>query len=261
MRRVQVTGVELAVEDRGVGPPLVLLHGYPLDHAMWSAQVETLAKRHRVLAPDLRGFGRSGVTPGKVAMAQLAKDLAVMLDTLEVEGPVSVCGLSMGGYVAFAFWEQFRQRLRSLVLCDTRAKPDTPQAAADRRKTADRVEGEGVGLLADSMLPKLLSRTTWESRPELVDSLRQMILRAPPEGVAAAARGMAERPDMTGRLGEIRCPVLVVVGADDAISPPEEMRSLAAAIPGSRVVEIPGAGHMSPMEQPEAVSRAIGEFL
>lgn len=261
MKRVHVSGIEMAVEDRGAGPAVVFVHGFPLDHAMWSAQVEGLSKRHRVLAPDLRGFGQSGATAGKVTMAQFAEDLALMLDALEVEGAVSVCGLSMGGYIAFAFWEKFRERLRSLVLCDTRAKSDTPQAAADRLAMADRVVGEGLGPVAESMLPKLLSRGTWQSRPGLVKSLREMILQARPEGVAAAARGMAERPDMTGRLGEIGCPVLVVVGAEDAISTPEEMRSIAAGIPDSRLVEIPGAGHMSPMEQPEAVNRAVREFL
>ena len=261
MRRVQVSGIELAVEERGAGPAVVLVHGFPLDHTMWSAQVEALSERHRVLAPDLRGFGESGVTAGKVTMIRMAEDLAEMLDALGVEGPVSVCGLSMGGYVALAFWEMFRDRLRSLVLCDTRAKADTPQAAADRLAMADRVLAEGLTPLADSMLPKLLGRESRQSRPALVESLRQMILNARPEGVAAAARGMAERPDMTGRLGEIRCGVLVVVGAEDAISTPEEMRSIGAAIPGSRVVVIPAAGHMSPMEQPEAVNRAVREFL
>jgi pimeloyl-ACP methyl ester carboxylesterase len=191
----------------------------------------------------------------------MARDLAAMLDALGIVEPVCLCGLSMGGYVAFQFWEEYPDRLASLVLCDTRANADSAQGAADRRAAADRVVREGSSSLAEGMLPKLFSPATHQSRPELVDSVRRTILSSPRQGIAAAARGMAERPDMTARLGEIRCPALVVVGADDVISPPEEMRALAASLPRSRVAEIAQAGHMSPLEQPEAVNRAIAEFL
>jgi 3-oxoadipate enol-lactonase len=261
MRRVEVPGVTLAVEDRGTGPAIVLVHGFPLDHSMWSGQVEHLARTHRVLAPDLRGFGQSGVTEGCVTMQQYARDLAALLDALEITDPVAVCGLSMGGYVAFQFWEEFSARLAALILCDTRANADSGQGAAERRAAAERVEREGAGVLVDGMLPRLFSPATRQTQPALIDAVRNTIVSNPRHGVAAAARGMAERPDMTARLDAIRCPVLVVVGADDAISPPAEMRALAAAIPGSRVAEIPRAGHMAPLEQPDAVNRAILKFL
>lgn len=261
MRQVQISEVELAVEDRGAGPVVVLVHGFPLDHRMWSAQIKAVSRAHRVLAPDLRGFGQSGVTPGTVTMARFAQDLAEMLEALEVAEPVTVCGLSMGGYIAFEFWEKYRDRLRGLVLCDTKAQADTAQGASSRLAVAERIEREGAAFLAEGMLPRLVAPETLQSRPDVVDPIRQMITEAPAQGVAAAARGMATRADMTGRLGEIRCGVLVIVGTQDAISPPEEMRVLGAAIPGSRVVEIPGAGHMSPMEQPELVNQALEQFL
>jgi pimeloyl-ACP methyl ester carboxylesterase len=261
MRRVEVSGAELAVEDRGSGSVLLLVHGFPLDHAMWLHQVDELSATHRVLAPDLRGFGASDVTEGKVTMRQFARDLGEMLDALGISEPVALAGLSMGGYIAFQFWQEFSPRLAALILCDTRANPDSPQAAADRLAAADRVVREGAAALAEGMLPKLLSPHTRQTNPQLAETLRRTMLANPRQGIAAAARGMAERPDMTPRLGEIRCPVLVVVGADDGISPPAEMRAMAAAIPHSHVVEIPQAGHMSPLEQPAAVNRAIVEFL
>jgi len=261
MRRVQLAGTELAVEDRGSGPAIVLVHGFPLDHTMWSAQLDQLSRTHRVLAPDLRGFGQSSVTEGCVTMQQFARDLAAMLDALGITESIALGGLSMGGYVAFQFWQEFSSRLAALILCDTRANADSVQGAADRRAVADRVLREGPGALAEGMLPRLFSPATRETRPSLMDAARSTMLNNPRQGIAAAARGMAERPDMTARLAEIRCPVLVVVGADDVISPPTEMRAMATAIPGSRVAEIPQAGHMAPMEQPDAVNHAILEFL
>jgi pimeloyl-ACP methyl ester carboxylesterase len=228
---------------------------------MWAGQVERLSATHRVLAPDLRGFGQSTVTEGCVTMQQFARDLAAMLDALGIAEPVTLGGLSMGGYVAFQFWQEFSSRLAALILCDTRANADSAQGAADRRAAADRVVREGPAALAEGMLPKLFSPATRETRPSLIDAVRSTMLGNPRQGIAAAARGMAERPDMTARLAEIRCPVLVVVGAEDTISPPADMRAMAAAIPGCRVAEIPQAGHMAPLEQPDAVNRAIEEFL
>jgi len=261
MKTVSVHGVTLATEDRGAGSPLVLIHGFPLDHTMWEAQIEALSGRWRVIAPDLRGFGQSGVTEGTVSMARLADDVAALVEALEIREPIVPCGLSMGGYVALAFWRRHAERLRGLILCDTRAAADSPEAAAARRQTADRVLREGMGILADSMLPRLVAPRTLESRPQIAERLRATILACDPRGAAAAALGMAERPDFTAELGDVRCPTLVLVGADDAISPREEMLSMAAEIPGCRFVSIEGSGHMTPMERPAEVNDAIAAFL
>jgi len=261
MQEIRVDDVRLAVVDRGRGQPLLLVHGFPLDHAMWESQIEAFAASYRVIAPDLRGFGRSTASDGTVTMRRYADDLAALLDALHVDQPIVYCGLSMGGYIALAFWQAYAARLRALILCDTRAVADTPEVAAGRLETADRVLREGPAFVADAMLPRLFNSATHERRPEIVAAIRRTILGADPRGIAAAARGMAQRPDMSARLGEIACPTLVVVGRDDVISPPAEMRSIAQAIPNSHFVEIAGAGHMSPMEQPEAVNRAIADFL
>jgi pimeloyl-ACP methyl ester carboxylesterase len=237
------------------------MHGFPLDHTMWEAQIETLSGQWRVIAPDLRGFGQSGVTEGTVTMAQLADDVAALVDALEIREPIVLCGLSMGGYVALAFWKRHAARLRGLILCDTRAAPDSPEAASARRQTADRVLREGMQVLADSMLPRLVGPETHTSQPQIAERLRATILACDPRGAAAAALGMAERPDFTAELGGIRCPTLIVVGAADVISPREEMASMAERIPACRFVSIAGAGHMTPMECPAQLNAALAGFL
>jgi 3-oxoadipate enol-lactonase len=261
LRRETVNGTELATVDRGHGPPLVFVHGFPLDHTMWSGQIRAFADRYRVIAPDLRGFGQSGVSKGTVAMEQLADDLAALLGALAVDEPVVLCGLSMGGYVAWQFWQKYRSRLRALILCDTRARADTPEAAAVRHETADRVLAEGPESLAESMMPNLFAEATANTHPERIESVRRVILNTDRNGIAAAQRGMAARPDFTEALGQIDCPTLVVVGLEDAITPVEEMRSIAQAIPQAQLAVIPEAAHMAPTENPDEVNRVIGAFL
>jgi 3-oxoadipate enol-lactonase len=258
---VDVAGERFFVETAGRGAPLLMVHGFPLDHSMWRAQIDHFAASHQVVAVDLRGFGQSVVTPGKVSMAQLADDCRGILDALEIEEPVTFCGLSMGGYVGWQFARKYPARLRRLIQCDTRAIADTAEAAAGRMKLAEHVLAAGTGPVSQAMLPKLIAPGTRERRPDVVEALRAMIAAAPPAGVAAALHCLAERPDVTGWLADIRVPALLIVGAQDAISPPEEMRSIAAALPDARLVVIPEAGHMAPMENPAAVNQAMAEFL
>lgn len=261
MKTFRINGIELATVDRGAGPPVVLLHGFPLDHTMWNAQVEALSQHYRVLAPDLRGFGRSETGDAKVTMEQFADDVAALLDAAGVAGPITLAGLSMGGYVAWQFWRKHTHRLRALLLCDTRATADTAEAAAGRLDTAQRVLREGPGPLVDTMIPKLFAETTLEKDPGLIESVRRVMLSTSPAGIAAAARAVAERPDVTAWLDHIACPTLVLVGRLDRISTPDEMRSIALAIPGARFVEIAGAGHMAPLENPSAANAAMLDFL
>jgi pimeloyl-ACP methyl ester carboxylesterase len=261
VKTLTANGTRLATVDRGSGPPLVFVHGFPLDHTMWDAQIETLSGRHRVIAPDLRGFGQSGVTDGTVAMEQFADDLAGLLDAIAAGQRVVLCGLSMGGYIALAFCRKHSARLRGLILCDTRAEADAPEAAAARLETADRVLGEGPGFLADAMLPKLLAPQTLAERPEMVAAVRKMILGTDPRGIAASLRGMAQRPDSTPLLPAITCPTLVLVGQEDKLSPPEQMQALARQIPDAQFAVIPNAGHLAPVEQPAPTTAAIEAFL
>lgn len=251
--------------ERGEGSPLLLAHGFPLDHTMWRQQIEALAVDHRVIAPDLRGLGQSAVEPiaakTGVSMAEYADDLAALLEALHVDEPVTFFGFSMGGYVAWQFFKRHRNRLRALVQCDTKAAGDTPQVRETRFKMAESVEGWGSAHIANLMTPKLFASATVSANADIVKEVQGVIARTDPVGIAAAQRGMAHRDDSTPFLPQIDLPVLYIVGQEDQISTPEEMRSMAESTPDSHLVEIPRAGHMSPLENPSAVNEAIREFL
>ncbi len=261
MERVSIGDVELSVEVRGTGMPLLLVHGFPLDHTMWKPQIDDLSNGFQVIAPDLRGFGSSDVTNGTVTMRRLADDMAALLDALAIPSRVAFCGLSMGGYVAWQFWQHHAHRLDRLILCDTRAVGDSPEAAQNRLHNAETVVAEGPGALVDSMLPKLFAETFVRSRPEVVQATRNTMLSTHPQGVAAAQRGMADREDVSGLLSDMETRALVLCGEHDVISPSDEMRGFAAAMPKSTFVEVAGAGHMAPLEKPAEVNQAIRDFL
>lgn len=262
IKTVAAGAVTLAVVDRGQGPPLVLLHGFPLSHLMWQAQIEYFSRSFRVIAPDLRGFGASQVVPGKASMEQMADDVRELLQTLRIDEPVVLAGLSMGGYVAFQFWRKYPHRLRALVLCDTRSVPDSPEAAEGRLKTAEKIRELGnTGPLVETMTPKLFAPQTLRDQPALVEEQRQVIWHTTPNGAAAALLGMAARPDATDYLVRMALPALVVVGEHDAIASVDEMRQIAQAIAGSEFAIISGAGHMSPLENPAEFNQALETFL
>lgn len=252
---------ELGYTDEGSGDVLVLLHGFPLNRTMWKHQISEFAKTHRVIAPDLRGHGESSVTSGTVTMSNMANDVTQLLDHLNVDQPISLGGLSMGGYVAWEFWLQFPQRLRHLLLFDTRAVADTETVARARQMMAAQVVSAGASMAADAMLPKFVSPSTKENKSPLVDSVNAMILATDPEAIAATQRGMAERRDMTELLPRITTPTLVVCGEHDEISPVREMQGFAQVMPHAQFVEIAAAGHLAPLEQPAAVNMAVRNFL
>lgn len=257
---LSVNGIRLDVSDEGAGTPILFVHGFPLTHAMWRGQTP-LADRFRLIAPDLRGFGTSEVVPGTTTMAQLADDCAALLDAMHVHEPVVLCGLSMGGYVGMQFVRRHAARLRGLVLCDTRAAADTAEAAATRLKMAEHVLQHGTAAVAEAMPPKLFAAATFADRPEIVAAVRTMIADTHPDGLAGAQRGMAEREDVRPLLPMIRVPTLVVVGREDAISPVDEMRGIAEAIPGAQFHIIEGAGHMAPLELPDEFNRVLSTFV
>ncbi len=261
MPKISIGDIALKYADCGAGPVLLLVHGFPVDHTMWRHQIEGLADAARVIAPDLRGFGGSGVTPGTVTMEQYADDLVALLNALKIDEKIVFCGLSMGGYIAWQFWRKHASRVAKLILCDTRAVPDTPEAAATRLATAERVEKTGAEALAELMMGKLFAPATVKERPQDVEAMRQAILACPPEGGAAALRGMAERPDARPLLKTINVPTEVIVGEHDAISPPAEMSGIAEAIPEARLIEIIGAGHLAPLEKPDEVNAVIRALL
>jgi len=258
---VDANQLRMHVLDEGSGPPLVFLHGFPLDHSMWDAQRREFTATHRVIVPDLRGLGRTAVGELPVSMELIADDIAALLDAKGVSEPIILCGLSMGGCVALAFVRKYPTRVRALILCDARAGLDTPEARENRYKLAEKVLTEGPRVAVDAMLPRLFAAETNKHQPHVIDAVRNVILASSSRGVAAAQRALAERPDCVPLLPDIRVPALLIVGEHDVISTPAEMQGMAAAIPGARCVVIPNAGHMAPMEQPAAVNAAIREFL
>jgi len=261
MKTVKLRDATLSIADVGSGPTLLLVHGFPLDHSMWRHQLESLGDKYRVIAPDLRGFGASTGATDTITMDQLADDLADLLDGLDIAEPVTFCGLSMGGYVAWQFWQRHASRLDRLILCDTRAVADTDEAARGRSDMAQRVLSEGATIVAEAMLPKLFAETTIRERADIVEATRRVMQATAPVTVAGALRGMAQRPDMTSELPNVDVPTLVMCGEYDVISTVDEMRSIADALPNARFVEVSGSGHMSPLEDPIAVNAAIRSFL
>lgn len=265
MNTVTLSSTSLAYIDRGHGQPILLVHGFPLDHTMWNPQIDALAPRHRVIAPDLRGFGQSPLgeidESRGVSMEQYADDLAELLDELQVSDPVVLMGLSMGGYIAWQFVRKYQDRVRALVQLDTRALADNDEARAGRLKMAENVAEWGSGRVAEMMGPRLFSPRSFQRLPQVIEAVRRVVEGTPPEAIAAAQRGMAARPDVTGMLSTIRVPTLIIVGDQDAISPPAEMQAIATAIPSAEFVVIPDSGHMTTLEQPTAVTSAIEKFI
>lgn len=256
---------KLSCTDSGEGRPVLFVHGYPLDHTMWSAQISELSRNHRVLAPDLRGFGASPLGEADpdtgISMDDYADDLAHLLDVARVKEPIVYCGFSMGGYIGWCFIKKYRSKLAALVLCDTRAAADSGEVREKRLETAQQVNDHGSAWIAEQMIPKLFAETTRRERPEIVDRMAEVIRRTNPDSIAAALRGMANRPDSTPMLSMLDLPTLLIVGENDVITTKDEMSSLAKVIPNSEFIVASNAGHMAPVENPAAVTKAMSDFL
>lgn len=249
----------LSYADRGRGDVLVLLHGFPLDYRMWEAQVERLSDRYRVIAPDLRGFGQSRRSD-PFTLESLADDIHLFLEQL-VALPCVLGGLSMGGYVAQAYAKKYAADLRGLILIDTKAEGDSAEAKSGREKMIELVRSSGPKGVAEAMIPKMLAEGTRENRPEVVRTVRGLMENCPPGTIEYALAALRDRPDLTRDLPSIPVPTLIVVGDEDAITPPSFSELMRDRIPNARLEVIRGAGHLAPLEQPEQVNRAIGQFM
>ncbi|MEU5260833.1 alpha/beta hydrolase [Amycolatopsis sp. NPDC021455] len=239
--------------------PLVLLHAFPLDSRMWNAVREPLASHVRVITPDQRGLGRSPLpeSPREPSLEDAARDVVALLDRLEL-GRVVLGGCSMGGYLAMAVLRLAPERVGGLVLIDTKATPDTPEAAQTRLDVAARVEREGIKTwLAEANLPNLLAASTREQRPEVVETVREIIESQPAAGVAWTALALRSRPDSLDLLRDCGVPALVVVGEEDPITPVAAASEMAGVMEGSTLVVLPDAGHLTPLEDPAGVVEAI----
>jgi 3-oxoadipate enol-lactonase len=260
MTLLRIDDIQMAYTDTGVGRPIVLFHGYPFNRSLWNEQVAALSNSYRIIVPDLRGFGESEASTGPATMNRMAEDVAKLLDHLQIPRAV-IGGLSMGGYVVLAFYKQFPSRVRGLILADTRAQADTEEGKQTRAQQAEKALGEGMAGIADAMLPKLLTPETVSKRPEIVKRVRDMMLKTKPEGAAAALLGMAEREDHTELLPKITAKTLIIVGAEDVITPAADSEKMHNAIAGSRLVVLESAGHVSNLERTEEFNEALTDFL
>jgi len=259
-RRVDVGGYELAVEDHGSGPPLVLLHGFPLAMAIWDPIRPGLAEVARVVTPDLRGFGASDKPTGDYSMEALAEDVVRLADALGLERFL-LGGHSMGGYVALRVAAAHRDRVAGLVLVDSRAEADAPDGRARRDAAIARIASEGGAGFLDEFVPNLIASAVRERSPRLLAELRAMAAEVPDHVLAGCLAGMRDRPDSSDLLRSLDVPALVVVGADDAITPLAAARAMTAALPRAALAVIPGAGHTPSVERPLATAEALIDFL
>lgn len=262
---LDVRDTRLAVHTAGSGLPVVLLHAFPLDHGMWQRQAP-LADSLRLIVPDLRGFGASGSVPSSIA--DFADDVAAILDALHIELPAVVCGVSMGGYVAQHVASRHADRVAAVVLVDTRLEADTPEARSNRVELAGKVGRLGQSILADAMLPRLLAAPRREADPATVARhaenqalLRAMIERQKVPTIQAALAALGDRPDMLAAMRHVVAPTLLVVGAEDQITPPACLELAEREMPDAKLLIVPGAGHLVPLEAPEVFNRALVEFL
>ena len=244
----------------GDGPPVVLAHPFPVHHEFWLPVAEGLALRYRVILPDLRGHGESEVGGGPATMEKHAADIALVMDDVGV-GRAPLIGVSIGGYALFEFWRRYRGRVAALGLCNTKAPADGFEARAGRLQAASDVLERGTEPFIETMLGRVLAKTTHGNRPDLVDGARRMMRKMSPEDIAQVQRGMAERPDSVETLKTINVPTLLVTGDEDALTGVNEAEFMRQHIPGSQLRVIPKAGHYSPWEQPEEATRLLRQFL
>ena len=256
------TGVAMWYRELGEGDadPLLLLHAFPLNGKMFEPQMGTISGGRRVIAPDFPGFGRSPRTPAQPDVGYYAGCVRGLLDRLGIPRVV-LGGVSMGGYVALECMRSFPERVSGLVLANTRPDPDTEEARETRKEMALRVAREGIGVLVNLQMERLLSPQTRAENEELVERVKGIILENTPDGAVAALGAMRERPDSTATLGQIGVPALVIGGGEDTISSPGVMGEMAGKIQDSRHITLPGVGHLSNLEDPDGFNEALAEFL
>ena len=251
-----VNGAAFNYEEQGTGPAIVLLHGFPLDNRVWESQRRALSDRWRVITPDLRGFGGSR-SEHAFTMESLADDVHALLVELQAL-PCVLGGLSMGGYVALAYAKKYPTDLLGLMLIDTRAEGDTPEGRQAREKMIQLARDSGSRAVADQMMPKMLATG---ASSDVTQNLRQIMEACPSTTIQHALAAMRDRSDQIANLASIALPTLIIVGDQDAITPPAMAQAMHRGIPRSTLAVMPGAGHMAVMEKPDAVNDELRRFL
>ena len=253
--------LSLRFHEQGSGLPILLIHGFPFSSRLWVGQLKALGKQSRVLAPDLPGFGDSPLLDPSYTVERYAEDCVAILDALDILEPVSIGGLSMGGYIALAFARAFPERVRALLLLSTRAGANSAEAKANRNKTIAQVREQGPSAVTESMYPKLLAPSTYSEQPAVAAELQAIMKDASSRGTVAALGAMRDRPDSTPLLSNLDVPVLILHGQEDQVIPSGEAEAMANAIPNSELHLIAKVGHLPNLERPEEFNRLVGDFL
>ena len=260
MQYLRGDDADIAYEIRGNGPPVVLLHPFPCNHEFWNPAAAAFESNYRLILPDLRGHGDSGIGEGPAMMQKHASDIVRVLDAAGIGRAVFI-GCSIGGYILFEFWRRFRARVTALAICDSRPQADNAEARANRLNAAAAVLEQGTEQFLDTMIPKLMGRTTVATRPDLVEGARAMMRKMSAEDISLVQQGMAARPDSVADLKSINVPTLIVTGEEDVLSTVADGELMRQNIAGSQLKVIPKAGHYAPWEQPEAVGKVLRQFL
>ncbi len=257
--KAQVNGITISYSAQGTGFPIVFLHAFPLNRTMWATQEKTLSPKFRTITIDLRGHGESDAPLWRYTLDQSADDVNDLLDLLAIRQALFV-GLSMGGYLLFAFYRKYAARVKGLILADTRAQADTAEGKEGRFQMAQTAYKKGPGAIADLMIPKLLSPATIQTKPDLVLQVRAMIEGNQISGIAGDLMAMAERPDSVPLLRQITCPTQIIVGELDQATPPSDAKLMAEQIPNARLAVIPHAAHLANLEQPDTFNQIVAAF-
>lgn len=255
-----INGISMAYHEEGSGVPVVFLHAFPLSRMMWAPQETALDSQFRVITIDLRGHGGSDAPLWHYSLDQAADDVRGLLDYLSIRQAIFV-GLSMGGYILFAFYRKYAEYVKGLVLADTKAQADTDDGKQARFEMAQIAYKQGTTTIADIMIPKLLSPATVRTKPELVRQVRTMIEGNQVSGIAGDLMAMAERPDSVPLLKRITCPAQIIVGELDLPTPPSDAQLMADRIPGARLAIISGAAHLSNLEEPALFNELVRSFV
>lgn len=256
----KVNGISFSIKGQAKNPPIVLIHGFPFDRTMWSGQIVPLSKDHRVIFYDVRGHGQSEIGDGKYSIDLFAEDLIRLLDHLEIRQAV-VCGLSMGGYIGLRAAERHPDRFSALILCDTKSTADTDETKKKRAAAAEAVKKNGVLGFAEEFVKGVLTVQTLQTKPQIVETVKNMILRNSAVGVAGTLGALAGRTDTTPALSKITAPVLILTGSEDKLTPPADAQAMARLFPNAQIHFIPDAAHLSNLENPSVFNEKILTFL
>ncbi len=254
MEKIKVNNIELAYARHGRGMPLVLLHGFPLDHHLWDDVVPFLEDTFDLILPDLRGFGESTITETSVTMEDYASDIAGLLDHLGLQ-KIALAGHSMGGYVALTFIRLYPERVHGFGLIASQIFADTPERREGRYKSAVEVAENGISGVVEAMTPKFTSDERWQSYA------REVMNRQPATAYIAALKAMAERPDSTSLFASLKVPVVIIHGLADALIPVERAREAKRALPSAHLIELEGVGHLPMLEATKQTAEGLKKLV